>query len=113
MADQPRLLYYRARDDLTIDGLPIFFGRVEVQAQKVVGRHYRATAPSANHDHHIGYYWLELDASVFFARFEEHGDVEITRRNFEDLLDRWTQQGEYPPFCWNPEHSPEPVSDCG
>jgi hypothetical protein len=111
MADQPRPLYYRARDDLTIDGLPIFFGCVEVQAQKVVGRHYRATAPSANLDHNIGYYWLELDASVFFARFEEHGDVEITRQNFEDLLDRWTQQGQYSPFCWNPEHSPEAVSD--
>jgi hypothetical protein len=110
MADQPRLLYYRARDDLTVDGLPIFFGWVEVQLQKVVGRHYRATIAKADLDPHIGYYWLELDADVFFARFEEHGDVEITRQKFEDLLDQWTQHGEYPPFCWNPEHTPEAIN---
>jgi hypothetical protein len=107
MIEHPKVLYYRARDELYINDLPIFFGWVELKNEIAVGSHYRARIEKMNKKYLIGYYWLELEADVFFQKFEEHGDVEITREEFEDLLDRWTQHGKYPPFCWNPEQSPE------
>lgn len=107
MAEQPGLLFYRARDGLKVDNLPLFFGRVKLEGNKVIGKHYRARIEKVNSHYLIGYYWLELDADVFFQKFAEHEDVEIPQEEFETLLGEWTRHGRYPAFCWNPEEVPE------
>lgn len=106
---QSKVMCYKAREDLTVNNLPIFFGRVEIQGERVSGKHYRARVEKVSEDYLIGFYWLELDAHVFFQKFEEHGDVEITEEEFGALLDQWTQHGTYPAFCWNPEENPQAV----
>jgi hypothetical protein len=104
--EQRTTIYYKARDELTIDKLPIFFGSVEVRGGKAVGTHFRATTEKADREYVVGYYWLELEADAFFQKFTEHQDIEISADEFSAILGRWIQRGKRPPYCWNPEHNP-------
>ena len=105
--NQPKATYYRAREDQTVNGLPVFFGHMEFQDEKVRGKHYRARIDRADKSYIIGYYWLELDADEFLRKSQTHGVIEITETEFDMLLDKWTRGGKQPPFCWNPEKSQE------
>jgi hypothetical protein len=100
---QPSIMYYRARPDLTVQGLPIFFGQVELRQGQVVGRHYRARIDQNEHHYLIGYYQIEQEAEQFLKKFADHGDVEISEAEFEALLAHWKQESRSEPFCWNPE----------
>jgi hypothetical protein len=101
--NEPRVIYYQARPDLTVNDLPIFFGRVELQNGKVNGKHYRARIDQLKKNYIIGYYWLEQEADQFLRKFQDHGDSEITEDDFNRLLNQWTRNGQNPPFCWNPD----------
>lgn len=100
-----RIMYYRARPDLTVNNLPIFFGQVELQQGQVTGRHYRARIERGQQHYLIGYYWLEQEAEQFLKKFADHGDVEISEADFNELIARWTQESRSEPFCWNPEEA--------
>ncbi len=107
-------IYYRAREDQTINRLPIFFGQVEEQGGRVTGKHYRARIDTgsrvegANKIYIIGYYWIEQDAAEFHQKFTANNLIKITAEEFDDLLSRWTRDGELPAMCWNPEQNPAP-----
>lgn len=100
---QPSIMYYRARPDLTVRDLPIFFGRVELQQGQMIGRHYRARFDRDEQHYLIGYYRIEQEAGRFLKKFADHGDVEISEAEFEALLAHWKQESRSEPFCWNPE----------
>jgi len=114
--NQPEVMYYRAREDQTINNLPIFFGRVELQDERVKGKHYRARADlgdrveGANKIYVIGYYWIDQDAPEFFKKFDANQLIRIDAAEFNLLVDRWTRGGEYSIMCWNPEKDPEAES---
>lgn len=105
-------IYYRAREDQTINGLPVFLGQVEEQNGTVKGKHYRvridtgSRAAGANKIYQIGYYWIEQKAVEFRQKIEANHLLAITPEEFNSLLDRWTRDGELPAMCWNPEESP-------
>ncbi len=105
--NQPKATYYRAREDQTVNDLPIFFGHMELQNGKAKGKHYRARIDRADKSYLIGYYWLELDADEFFRKFQAHNVIEITETEFNTLLSKWTQEGKQPAFCWNPGEKQE------
>jgi hypothetical protein len=105
--NQPKAAYYRAREDQTVNDLPIFFGHMELQSGKARGKHYRARIDRADKSYLIGYYWLDLDADEFFGKFQTHDVIEITETEFNTLLDKWTQGGKQAPFCWNPGENQE------
>jgi hypothetical protein len=98
-------MYYQARPDLTVNDLPIFFGRVELRQGQVAGRHYRARIERDEQHYLIGYYWIEQEAEPFLKKFADHGDVEISEDDFNQILTRWTQESRSEPFCWNPEEA--------
>src|SRR5262245_52804107 len=100
---QSRIMYYRARPDLTVKSLPIFLGRVELRQGQVIGRHYRARIDQKEQHYLIGYYQIEQEAEQFLKKFADHGDVEISQDEFEALLARWIQESRSEPFCWKPE----------
>ncbi len=109
-------LYYRARADQTINGLPVFFGQVEDQDGKVKGKHYRVRVDTGdriegtNKIYIIGYYWIEQDAAEFHQKIEANNLIKVTAEEFNTLLDRWTRSGELPIMCWNPEEGPKAES---
>jgi hypothetical protein len=104
MTDSPyassRITYYQARNDLQIDGLPFFFGRVNFEGGKISGEHYKPKIDQSTKTHLIGYYKIEGDAADFLQSFEKHGLSEITQEEFNVLLSGWTRGGKYPPICW-------------
>lgn len=101
----PNPLYYRARPDQTVFDLPVFFGHVAFQDDRVRGKHYRAGKDPADLTYLIGYYWLDQPADEFVQKFEAAGLLQITEGEFNRLLDKWTRDGLRPAFCWNPEAS--------
>ncbi len=103
--NQPRVMYYRAREDQTVNELPAFFGHVEFQGEKVRGKHYRARIDKDDRSYIIGYYWLEQDADEFLQKSEARAIIEISGEEFDTLLDKWTRGGQAPAFCWNPGES--------
>lgn len=105
--NQPDAIYYRAREDQTVNDLPIFFGHLEFHEDKVRGKHYRVNVDPSDCSYLIGYYWLELEAEEFRRRFEANHLIELTPRNFDELLSKWTLDGARPVYCWNPEKSYE------
>lgn len=100
MTSKPRTFYYRARDDLLINNLPFFFGRVEIHNGRIKGEHYKPKFDKSTKTYTIGYYNIEGDAVHFLETFRSHGDVEITTEEFEAFLMRWTQENNSPPVCW-------------
>ena len=100
-------IYYRAREDQTVNNLPIFFGHLELQDGQLRGKHYRVSIDPSDCSYLIGYYWLELDAEEFRRRFEANGLIELTQQKFDALLNQWTIGGAFPVYCWNPEKSYE------
>lgn len=105
--NQPTAIYYRAREDQTVNNLPIFFGHLEVQDGRVSGKHYRINIDPSDCSYLIGYYWLELDAEEFRRRFETNRLIELTQQGFDTMLNQWTRDGARPVYCWNPEKSYE------
>lgn len=106
-------LYYQARVDQPVNDLPVFFGQMEFQGDRVKGKQYRVRIDlgdrftNTNKIYVIGYYWLDQCAAEFLEKFEANHLVKISAAEFKALLDSWTRGGEYPAICWNPEDSPQ------
>lgn len=95
-----KIRYYKARDEAQINELPYFFGWVEFEGEKISGEHYKPKIDQATQDYLIGYYKIEGSAADFLQSFEKHSLTEMTQEDFNALLSKWTQGGEYTPPCW-------------
>ncbi|MBN1217491.1 MAG: hypothetical protein JXM69_01065 [Anaerolineae bacterium] len=93
-------IYYRARDDLRINDLPVFFGWVDFAGNVLVGEHYKPKLDPSTGVYIIGYYKIEGEAANFSETFEKHGLTEITQEDFHNLLSQWTRGGVYTPQQW-------------
>jgi hypothetical protein len=98
--EPPKRIYYKARDDMQINDLPFFFGWVDFEEEKIVGKHYKPKIDQSTGSYLIGYYKIEGKAANFSQTFAKHGLIEITQEDFNILLSQWTRGGEYAPNQW-------------
>ncbi len=95
-----KIVYYKAPTELKINNLPYFFGWVEVTDDKVKGEHYKPKLEQTTGVHLIGWYNIEGEATNFIQSLNNHDLIEITQEDFNALLSKWTQGGQYTPTCW-------------
>ncbi len=95
-----KMICYQAKEDLRINGLPFFFGCVEIYDDKISGRHYKPKFDKKTETYVIGYYNIEGEAADFLRAFETHGNREISQEAFNAILSQWTEGGVYSPMCW-------------
>ncbi len=100
IADEPRTIYYEARDEAKINNLPFFFGWVEILGRKITGKHYKPKLDQFTEKHTIGYYKIEGNAVDFLIALETNELMAITQEEFNTLLSQWTRGGEYTPEVW-------------
>ncbi len=98
--NQSKKIYYKARDDMQINGLPYFFGWVEFKSEKIVGEHYKPKIDQFTKIHHIGYYKIQGRAADFLYSLEGQDLVEITREEFDSILVQWIGVDKDAPVCW-------------
>jgi hypothetical protein len=96
----PQRIYYKARDGLQINSLPLYFGWLEIEGDQMAGEHYKPKIERSTETYLIGYYRIEGDAANFSETFEKYGLTEITQEDFHILLSQWTHGGVYTPFQW-------------
>lgn len=96
----PKIIYYKAKDELPINQLPFFFGWVEFVDEKIKGKHYKPKLEKDSGAYMIGYYNIEGQAADFLQTFDKHTLLEITEEDFKTLLNQWTQDGESTPNSW-------------
>ncbi len=97
---QPKTLFYRAKDEAQLDNRPFFFGWVEFIAAKINGQHYKPKLDQFSGEYTIGYYKIEGDAADFWHTFETEDILEISPEEFNILLSQWTHGGDYKPNEW-------------
>ncbi len=96
----PKTMYYKAKEELQINNLPFFFGRIEIRNGKITGKHYKPKFDRLTETYLLGYYRIKGEAADFWQIFQTHGDAEITEEEFSSLLGQWDQGKRYPPVSW-------------
>jgi len=93
-------VYYKAKNNLQVNRLPLFLGWVDFAGEEITGRHYKPKVDKSTGTYLIGYYGITGQAASFSQTFEKYGLLEISEEDFNILLSQWTHGGEYTPSQW-------------